>query len=75
MAQPDVFGKGLIEQYPDFSFPDDVYERVKSIDSELGDLKGKLDNANCSKEIVERMRALTLTQNELLRQQWHHTCW
>jgi len=56
--------KGLIEQYPDFSFPDDVYERVKSIDSELGDLKGKLDNANRSKEIVERMSSFDSYLNE-----------
>lgn len=56
--------KGLIEQYPDFMFPDDVYERVKQIDSELGDLKGKLDAANRSKEMVERIGGFDAYMNE-----------
>lgn len=49
--------KGLIEKHPDFDFPDDVAARLKAVDAELGDLKGKLEDAKSSSAMVERMKA------------------
>lgn len=56
--------KGLIEKFPDFVFPDEEQSRMEQIDRELGDLKGKLDAATKSREMVERLNNL----NEYLEQ-------
>lgn len=47
--------KGLIEKYPDFTFPQEASERLNSIEQELTGLKGELETVNRSKEMVERM--------------------
>ncbi len=50
-----IEGKGIAEQYPDFNFPPDVYDRSVQITKELEDLKGELQKSTQSREMVEKL--------------------
>jgi HK97 family phage major capsid protein len=58
-----VESKGLLSKHPDFDFGDDT-DRITQIETELLDLKGKLDDAKKHQDMADRLSAFNSFMDE-----------